>query len=102
MRVGCPLTITYTSGLVSSDVDWHCSLTTHKYTAAQSVAFHYVNYNSVRVVNVNVHVYIYSPESDIPVSSADWPIYIPGIGPHSFTFSSPLERIQYLCILLQL
>ena len=47
-------------------------------------------------VNVNVHVY----RPDIPVSSVDCTNYTLGIATHSFAVSSPLGRIQHLCILL--
>ena len=51
-------------------------------------------------INANVNIHVYSP--DIPAGSADFTIYTPGIGTHSFTVSSPLGRIQHLHTFLQL
>ena len=42
----------------------------------------------------NVNVSVYSLKS--PLSSADFTIYVPGIGTLSYTVSSPLRRIQHI------
>ena len=59
-----------------------------------------LQFNSSLEHCVNANIYIYIP--DIPVSSADCTYSHPIIGTHSFTISSPLGRIQHLCISLQL
>ena len=99
-RLHLPITWNRTSEYSDLALNALCTwIRTHNQDYCHRIVNRQVNRQVINE-NVNVNVQVYSP--DIPVGSADYTIFTPGIGTHSFTVSSPMVRIQHLRTLLQL